>query len=74
MALIDQHGALCAAEAGELLGMSRSQTSRHAHNLVSRGWARALQDPDDKRLVIYDLTRAGRNALDHDDRRLSMTT
>lgn len=64
MALIDQHGALSATEAGELMGLSRSQVGKQAHNLVARGWARALEDPDDKRLVIFDLTRAGKNALE----------
>lgn len=64
MALIDQHGAISASEAGELLGLSRSHVGRQAHNLVGRGWAREIKDPDDKRVIMFDLTRAGKKALD----------
>lgn len=72
MALIDHHGALSASEASEMMNMSRSQIGRHAHNLVGRGWARSVRDPDDKRIVLFDLTRAGKSALDNDDMRRVM--
>lgn len=74
MALLDQHGALTAAEAGEMLGLSRSQTGRKCHDLVQRGWALTRTDPDDKRLRLFALTRAGQKNLDHDhfhERRLA---
>jgi DNA-binding MarR family transcriptional regulator len=71
MALLDEYGTLTATEAADLLGMSRPHLSRQCRNLVDRGWARATQDPDDKRWIIYDLTRAGKKALDgaEDERR-----
>ena len=65
MALIDRNGAMSARDAAEILGLSRTQTGRKANDLVTRGWARATQDPDDKRVVLFDLTRAGKRALDN---------
>ena len=67
MELLDKQGALSASEAGEILGLSRSHMTRQGKNLVTRGWARAMQDPDDRRVILYDLTRAGRKVLDNSD-------
>jgi DNA-binding MarR family transcriptional regulator len=76
MALLDQQGALSASEAEELIGLSRYWIGRQGHDLVARGWARELRDPDDKRIIRFDLTRAGKHALDnggsHDPRRQAM--
>lgn len=64
MELIDKHGALTARDAAEMMNLSRAQVGKKGHDLVARGWARAMTDPDDKRMVLFDLTRLGKKKLD----------
>lgn len=51
------------SELANLLGSAKSRLSHQAARMEAEGYVRRVQDPDDKRGVIAELTRAGKRVL-----------
>lgn len=65
LVLLDHRGSMRMGQISQFLGSTVSATTSIVERLFERGLVERDNDPDDRRVVLIQLTETGRNEIDH---------